>query len=361
MNRGYSLKLLKNISYTISSNILSIFVSVLVILVIPKFIGVYEYGLWQLFIFYVGYVGVLHLGWADGLFLRRGGQKVAEINVSSLKSETILFVVFNTLLGLLIFMGGMVFTNKNLFIVQSLGISLIVVNVRTWITMILQSIGEFKGYAVNLSIQSIVYLILIITILVLKLNDYRFMISAFIISQFFTCISGFIQLNKIFNLRGAYDLKNAIVETKLNITSGFKLMIANFTAILIIGVIRFGIQQEWSVSTFGKISLVLSIANLIMIFINAVSLVLFPTLRRTDQNMSNVYKGTRDILMPMLYVIMFVYFPVKFIIPLWLPKYADALKFASILMPMMVYQGKFEILSNTFMKNLRNYLEMEAK
>jgi len=347
------LKLLKNISYTFSSNILNVLVSILVILVIPKFIGVYEYGLWQLFIFYFGYVGVLHLGWADGLFLRRGGQKVEDINIGSIMAETILFISYNIILGLSIYIYGLCFSTGDSFIIETLGIAVIVANIRTWITMILQSVGDFKGYAVNLSVQSIVYLALIIVILLLGLADYRFMIIAFLISQFGTCISGFLQLKEIFDFNEPYDFKDAFKEAKLNINSGFKLMIANFTAILIVGVIRFGIQQRWSVSTFGKVSLVLSIANLIMVFINAVSLVLFPTLRRTNQNITELYEGTRNVLMPMLYVIMFAYFPIKLLIPMWLPKYSDALQYAAVLMPMMVYQGKFEILSNTFMKNLR--------
>lgn len=351
------MKLLKNISYTFSSNALSILVSIFIVLIIPKFIGVHEYGLWQLFIFYYGYVGVLHLGWADGLFLRRGGQTVKEINKESISAETLMFIVFNCLIGFCIELYGVFFASHDIFIILSLGFAVLIVNTRTWITMILQSIGDFKGYAINLSAQSIVYLLLIISILFFKLADYRFMIVAFLISQMVTSISGFYQLRGVLNYNSKLDFKDAFSELKLNIGSGFKLMIANFTAILIIGVIRFGIQQKWSISTFGKIALVLSIANFMMVFINAVSLVLFPTLRRTKQIPKVTYEGIRNILMPLLYLMMFIYFTIMLIIPQWLPKYAGALRYASILMPMMVYQGKFEILSNTFMKNFR----MEAK
>jgi hypothetical protein len=202
-------------------------VSILVILVIPKFIGVYEYGLWQLFIFYFGYVGVLHLGWADGLFLRRGGQKVEDINIGSIMAETILFISYNIILGLSIYIYGLCFSTGDSFIIETLGIAVIVANIRTWITMILQSVGDFKGYAVNLSVQSIVYLALIIVILLLGLADYRFMIIAFLISQFGTCISGFLQLKEIFDFNEPYDFKDAFKEAKLNINSGSKLMIAN--------------------------------------------------------------------------------------------------------------------------------------
>lgn len=347
------MRFLKNVSYTISSNLLSILTSAIVVLVIPRFIGVHEYGLWQIFIFYAGYVGILHLGWADGLFLRRGGQHIEDIDSASLKAESLFFIVFNVLVGLLLIIIGLYAYSEYKFILVMLGITVIVANVRTWITMILQAIGDFKGYAINLSVQSLTYLLLIVAVLTFHLMDYRYMIMAFVISQLVTSVSGFVQLKKIFPRKSKMNFIDAKQEIKKNIGSGFKLMIANSTAILIIGVIRIGIQKEWSVSVFGKVSLILSIANLITVFINAVSLVLFPTLRRANVDTSKSYVGVRSVLMPFLYITMFFYFPIQLIIPFWLPKYADVMQYIAILVPMMVYQGKFEILSNTYMKNLR--------
>lgn len=70
----------KNFSYTFSSNILTMIVSALVILIVPKLIGVQEYGYWQLYMFYSFYVGFLHFGWNDGIYLRYGGQDYKDLN-----------------------------------------------------------------------------------------------------------------------------------------------------------------------------------------------------------------------------------------------------------------------------------------
>lgn len=67
---------IKNFSYTLTSNLLSLLVSTLVILIIPKLLGVQEYGYWQLYIFYSSYVGFLHFGWNDGIYLRYGGKNI---------------------------------------------------------------------------------------------------------------------------------------------------------------------------------------------------------------------------------------------------------------------------------------------
>lgn len=347
------MKLFKNISYSLFSNFLSILVSTIIVLIIPKFIGVHEYGLWQIFIFYANYIGMLHLGWADGLFLRKGGTRAQDIDVSEFKSESMLFIAFNLIIGLLILIFGAFVAKEYTYIIFMLSIAVTVVNTRTWITMLLQSVGNFKSYAINLSVQSLVYLFLIMVIIFSKIIDYKLMIAAFIISQMATSISGYFQIKKILTPTKTFNFKLAKLEAYKNLSAGYKLMVANSTSMLIVGIIRFGIQQKWSINVFGKVSLVLSIANLITVFINAVSLVLFPTLRRTKQIATDVYTGIREVLMPLLYLIMILYYPIRLLIPIWLPKYADAAQYVAVLMPMMVYQGKFEILSNTFMKNFR--------
>ena len=146
----------------------------------------------------------------------------------------------------------------------------------------------------------------------------------------------------------------SLSEAVTNIRVGSQLLIANVAAMLIIGVVRMGIQQGWGVTTFGKVSLTLSISNLLMVFINAISLIIFPKLKRIDPNKVNgLYSVIRDILMPLIFIGMLIYFPISYFIPMWLPKYDSALIYMSVLFPMIAYQSKFEILSNTFMKMLR--------
>ena len=72
--------IIKNFSYTVSSNLVVLAVSSLIVLIIPKYIGIIEYGYWQIYVFYSSYVGFLHFGWSDGIYLRYGGAKYSELN-----------------------------------------------------------------------------------------------------------------------------------------------------------------------------------------------------------------------------------------------------------------------------------------
>lgn len=165
---------------------------------------------------------------------------------------------------------------------------------------------------------------------------------------------GMYVLKDIFFRRYVNQYFWSISETVLNIKAGIPLLMANLSAMLIIGVVRMGIQRGWGIEAFGKVSLTLSISNLLMVFINAISLIIFPNLKRVDDNkVKKLYPVIRDLLIPSVFVSMLVYFPIGYFIPMWLPKYESALVYMSVLFPMIAYQAKFEILSNTFMKVLR--------
>lgn len=145
-----------------------------------------------------------------------------------------------------------------------------------------------------------------------------------------------------------------IREAVRNINVGIKLMFANIASMLIIGVVRFGIERTWDVATFGKVSLVLSISNLMMIFINAIGIIMFPILRRTDdRKLANIYLTVKDFLMIILLGLLIAYFPLKVVLSAWLPKYAESLVYMAILFPMFVYEGKTVLLINTYLKTLR--------
>lgn len=71
---------MKGFSYAMMSNFITLITSSLVIIVIPKLIGVQEYGYWQLYMFYTSYVGFLHFGWNDGIYLRYGGKEYKDLD-----------------------------------------------------------------------------------------------------------------------------------------------------------------------------------------------------------------------------------------------------------------------------------------
>lgn len=355
MNRK-SINFIKNFSYTFTSNLISLLISSLVILIVPKLIGVEEYGYWQLYLFYSSYVGFLHLGWNDGIYLRYGGKEYKELNKKLFFSQFYMMLIFQLIIAINIFGISNIFIieKKRIFIYEMTAVCMIIVNMRYMLIYVLQVTNRIKDYARITMLDRILYCCCLISILlILGTREYKLLIAADLIGKFISLLYAMYCCRDIvfYKISAFYfDFK----ETMENISVGIKLMVANIASLLIIGVVRFGIERSWDVKTFGKVSLTLSISNLMMLFINAVGIIMFPILRRTDEEkLPNIYVLMRDFLMVILFGMLIVYYPLKIVLLAWLPKYADSLMYMALVFPMCVFEGKMSLLINTYLKTLR--------
>ena len=346
---------IKNFSYTLTSNLVSLLISTLVVLIVPKLIGIQEYGYWQLYLFYSSYVGFMHFGWNDGIYLRFGGKEYKELNKSLFFSQFYMLVLLQVLIVAVAFIISVLFIvdDNRLFILKMTAVCMIIVNIRAMLLLILQGTNRIKEYAQITMMDRILYCCLIIVFLVVGVREYKLMVLADLIGKL---ISLFFAMyccwDMVFCRMATFYF--SFEEALENISVGIKLMFSNIASMLIIGIVRFGIERSWDVSTFGKVSLTLSISNLMMLFINAIGIIMFPILRRTDEKkLPSIYITMRDFLMVILLGALIVYYPIKVVLSAWLPKYADSLMYMALIFPMCVFEGKMALLINTYLKTLR--------
>jgi O-antigen/teichoic acid export membrane protein len=350
-----AVQFIKNFSYTISSNLISLIISTLIVIVVPKLVGVEEYGYWQLYLFYSSYVGFLHFGWSDGIYLRYGGEEYNDLDKKTFSSQFYLMMLFQFFIAVIIVIASIKFVNDNdrVFILVMVALNAIIVNVLSVLLLTLQATNRIKDYAQINIISRVSYVLLIVMLLFIGLREYRVMILADLAGKTLSLIYA-IYVCKDIAIFKLNTLKIGIDETIENLRVGIKLMFANIASMLIIGVVRFGIEYSWDVSTFGKISLTLSVSNLLMLFINAIGIVIFPVLRKLDKkSLPELYLVIRDILMSVLFCILLFYFPMNAVLLKWLPNYADSLTFMALLFPISLYEGKMGLLINTYLKTLR--------
>lgn len=350
---------LKNFYYVISSNLVSLIVSILVVIVVPKLIGVREYGYWQLFTFYASYFGVLSLGWWDGIYLEYGGHKLDELGVKNLESLKIQFVqicVIGIIVSLIVFLRGQffkVFEERVIF--SFLAVNLPIYVIQNFLRSIFQATNGLKKYATSVIVSNIIYVMGIVVSILFNDMNYKWILISYTIGNLLSAIllikdSHVIFSNRIVDCLRYLDFR----DSWQNIRIGFSVLVANLAGMLIVGVIRMGIKSGWSVNTFGKISLTLSISNFAMIFIGAIGLVAYPVLRNiSKEKITDNYQKIYSVLMLALFVMILMYFPLRIALPLWLPKYQESVKYMAVLFPVLVYQGKFELLTNTLYKVFR--------
>ncbi|CAH2463313.1 MULTISPECIES: lipopolysaccharide biosynthesis protein [Bacillus cereus group] len=348
-------KFARNFSYTFIANILSIIISTVLLLVVPRFIDVSNYGYWQLYIFYSSYISYMSLGLTDGAYLRYGGWEYSDLRKPIFVSQYWFLVVFDIIANsaiLLYYISIATDTSKTMVVALTCLTGVLVVP-RSLLTFMLQATNRIKEFSIIIILERSIYFILVIAFLMNGVKEFEYLILADVIGKISSVIYSFVVCREL--VFGKFEsIKTSAKEIYVNISVGSKLLFANFASLLIIGIVRFFIERNWSIEIFGKISLTLSIANMLLLFINAIAVVLFPALRRTSQeNLPFIYKTIRTTIMIPLVGLLVFYYPAKVILSAWLPQYADSLIYMALLFPMCLYESKMLLLINTYLKTLR--------
>lgn len=347
--------IVKNLYYTVAANFATLAISVLLNLFVPKLLGVKEYSYWQLYVFYSSYVGFLHLGWVDGIYLKIGGAEYEDLDKRKFGSQFWYLNFFEVIISTFVILVSFFLTagsDKKIILIMTAIVSVVTI-AKTFILYIFQSTNRIKEYAQLSRGDRYIYAVSVLVYLLLGWRSFFWLIVLDILSKLIMTIWGMYHIRDMVRIH-LIGLKKMLPEILDNINIGSKLMLSNVASMLIIGIIRFFVDQQWSVVTFGKLSLTLSISNMFLTFVNAVGVVMFPLLRRTNQDkLPQLYMVLRSLFVPITYSFLIFYIPIKFILSMWLPAYADSLMYMGILFPMVVYEGRMSLLVNTYLKTIR--------
>ena len=355
--KSRQVQFIRNFIMSAGANFLSVLLSAITVLIVPRFVGTETYGYYQLYLFYCSYTAVLNFGWNDGIYLRIGGKSYAELDKNlysrQIRMLAILELVIYSVLAAIAILTVDEFSRKLTLICVC--ISAVIVNPRWILVYILQATNEIKKYTTVTVIERIVTVYSLVLIALVGRGELgiQWLFGADLFGKTVATII-IIYFERDIITAKPCSVGVAIPEIKENLSAGMRLMLASLSSMLILGVIRFGIENHWGVETFGKVSLSLSISNMAMQAISAIALVLYPTLRRIQQSLlPELYKVMRTCLMSFGFGVMVFYWPLAQLLLLWLPNYADSLHYIAILLPVCVFEGKSTMLLNTYYKTCR--------
>lgn len=334
---------------------ISLLMSVFMSFVVPKFLGVTAYSYWQLFIFYIGYVGIFHFGYNDGIYLRLGGKHYEDLDYEQLGTQFKVFALVEIVVALLIAVSGNFLVNEieRGYVWLFAAIYLVFNNLHLFYGYIFQAVNKTKIYSRSVILDRLCVLIFIVFFIINKEESFLPYIITYTISKciafvYLCCYGRKIVFSKIIHINAALN------DMWVSLLCGIKLTVANIMSMLVLGVGRMLIDIVWGIETFGEISLALSLTNFFLVFIQQVSMVLFPVLRRTSESqLKAIYNKMRIALGLFLPIVFLCYYPLKVIIGFWLPQYSVSLKYLVLLLPLCTFDGKMQMLCNTYLKVLR--------
>jgi len=344
--------ILSNMSVAFLAQGTAMLFGVLQSLIVPKLLGVESFGYWQLFLFYSSYAGFFHFGLNDGVYLTKGGQTRDQIDKEFVFSQFVFGILFEMVLGALIALAAMFMrldANRS-FVVVSFCFMMVITNAMNYISFTLQAMNETKRSSYIAIISKVVYIIPLMLFIIMGISTYQPYITTYVISTAVGLLYGMWYMRD-FIREGLPTFPQMVCSGLHCISVGINLMVSNIAAGLIIGFVRFIIDAKWGITTFGKLSLSLSIVNLFLQFVSQASLVLFPALRQSDKReMSSFFHALRDgmsLFMPAIYLL---YFPFVWALSLWLPDYAESLSKFAFLIPICAFDGKMDIYCSTYFK-----------
>lgn len=348
-------KLVTNALVAFSAQGISLVVSFVMSLLVPKVLGVASYGYWQLFIFYAGYSGFFHFGLNDGVYLVEGGKSRNEINKVIINSQFRVAVWLQVLIGAIVCLLSVVTSpeEERVFVIYAFSFYTVISNLQLYLGYVFQAMNETKLFSFSTMLDRLIFLVPLLACVVLHVSDFRTYIVLYCFSRLcslaYCCWQG-----RDFFKAGVLSCKKSVRLAASSIRIGFGLMLANVANILILGIARALVDYAWGIEAFGCVSFSLSMVNFFTSFVSQASMVLFPALRQgSEDERRSFYQAIRDAMEVFFPGIYMFYFPMVELLSAWLPQYAESMGYFALLLPVCVFNTKMDICCTTYFKVLR--------
>lgn len=342
--------IVRNFSWVFCAQVIVLIISIIRAIIIPKYLSVDGYGYWEIYWFYSCYTTIFCFGYNDGLYLNYGGYELDKLPRLKIRSVNILLSVTLSTISviscaiLLYFhfhnpeIYPFIFVLANIPVVCLTGISV----------YIYQITGKFKNYTFFSTLDKVIVICVIIGLILTKHLDYRYIILVDFIGRIIVLVIMICKLS-VFWRGELTTFRESVIFLKGNISCGIKLMIANLMGMLLIGGGKIIVQTLGNIEDFAIYSFGFSITGLILTGITAVSLVLYPQIKRIDPdryailfcdvNAFSRIVGTLSVLL---------YFPCYIFLEWFYPKYETILPYLNSFFLIIYANIKISVLTNTF-------------
>ncbi|WP_162848611.1 oligosaccharide flippase family protein [Paenibacillus nanensis] len=343
-----------NTIYVIGAQSVSFLLSIARTLMLPMLLGVTNFGYWSVYLLYMSYAGVLALGYNDGIYLKYGKYSYQDLPKKNFRSGLRLFILLQFVITMLVCIFLLFETNSD----KQLALYWVAMNIPiaglTGVFIyVLQITNQLKRYSFYSVLDKAIVLLAITVVFFLKIDNYLIIIIADTISRLVVLILLTITCRQLV-FGKSEGSKAALKELSDNIRVGIKLMAANFSGMLVLGLGRFIIERFESVEVYSKYSFALSTTNLVLVFVSAVGLVVYPTLNRLEEKKIPIYFSQFNrILSIIMFALLIVFFPLKIFIDIYIPDYNSIFNYLPIVFSIVLIQTKMQILINPFYKVLR--------
>lgn len=344
--------LLKNLITAFAAQGVAFICSAVMSLLVPRLLGVAEYGYYQLFIFYTSYVSFFAFGLNDGIYLEHGGEDRINIDKSLILSEFLVGLGVQLAIAVVLssyaFLGD--FEPERQFVLIASSLFMLISNATYYFGYVFQSMNETRLFSYGSMLDRVVFLVPLLVCLIFTISDFRVYVVCFVLARVAALVFSLWNARDFLAsplMKAGESVRRAVRSMKI----GIVLTVANVSFMLIMGFARSLVDTLWGIEAFGKLSFSLSLVNFAVTFISQASMVLFPALRQSDEEaLARCYRVLRSGLSSILPLSYLLYFPLRIFAGIWLPQYEESLYYLIYLMPICVFSVQNNVLYCTYYK-----------
>lgn len=327
------MSLKRGITYIFGANIVNFAINIIISFLLPKYLCINTYSVIKTFQFYVGYIGIMHFGYVDGMYLKYGGKTICDIDQHELAENIATMRVFQVIIAVL---GISICLIIQDYVLMACLFSVVPQNMKAYYSSLYSATGEFKQYAKLTNNFSILFFLMNMSLLYLGIyEEYIYYIVGYISID--VLLWGILEKKfcKTFDINTFFRIKVSFTCLYQNIRDGILLMLGNLSSVLLTGQDRWCIKIFMDNTVFAQYSFCVSLEGII-------NFVVLP-MSRAFYNYFCIHKDAKSIqkLTDMVVVIttllVIAVFPLKLIIEYNLREYTGAMNVLILLFATQIF------------------------
>lgn len=350
---------IRNIKYTFVAQMIVMGTGILKTLFIPTFLSVESYAYWQIYLFYLSYIGLFYLGFNDGILLKYGSYNYKNLPFPMIRMSMRFYIGMLSLFSII--MGCIAISlrdSEKCVIISTIALSIPIYGINGVLVYILLITNQIKKYSFFTSVDQVAVLITAVCMHIVDVTKYKILIYASFCSKLIL-VAIMIYMCKDIFIGKTVDIKRGFSEFTENIRFGISLMLAQIMSMLLTGLGRMFVEYFGDIREYAYYAFGMSVINIVMVCITAVSTVMYPTLSRVEKNkLPRYFDDLCSYITVFNLVALFTYFPAVYLVEKFFAKYVPMLSFLYFFFAMLTWQSKINIAINSYFRVLRKESKM---
>jgi len=316
-------------------------------LFIPKYLSTTDFGYWQLFLLYTSYVGILHLGFLNGILIRWAGKSPEDIKEEVPLAFKYTLLEQGIVIGILVILVWIIGLQswEIMFMVLA---NAFTVNLLMFFVITAQATKRFKLITTANIGKGLLFLIFIFVIFLGGYHSYFPLVLATMASGLIIILLFSFDLRESLFSHGGH--RGSLFQYGIdNIRFGIFVLLGNFIAILFMTLDRLMVESFFPITEFAVYAFAMTMCSLSTTFLQAVAQVFFPYLSGSgNETRTKAYHHLKPILVIFWAGALAAYFPLSAWIKSYLPHYANSLPLIAFLLCTVGFSGQIQILHANF-------------